>query len=51
MYVRVNFVKYDLRMSDLCVLSWARVQRVCMGSVSSVVVVCAKDYDVLRSVL
>ena len=35
--VRVHFVKYDLRKGDLVVLSWARVRRVCMENLSSVV--------------
>ena len=33
----LNLCKYDLRKGDLFVLRWARVRRVCLGSVSSVV--------------
>ena len=32
--------KYDLRKGDLFVLSWARVQRVMRGSISSALIMC-----------
>ena len=32
--------KYDLRMDDLNVLSWARVQRVRRGSITSELIMC-----------
>ena len=32
--------KYDLRKGALFVLSWARVQRVCQGSISSAMLMC-----------
>ena len=34
--------KYDLRKSDLFVLSWARVQRVRQGSISSELLMCSR---------
>ena len=32
--------RYDRRKGDLCVLSWARVQRACRGKFSSVLLTC-----------
>ena len=40
--------KYDLRMGDLFVLSWARVRQVRWGSISSVLIMCGGG---LRSIL
>ena len=40
--------KYDLRKSDLFVLSWARVQRVSRGSISSELLMCGGG---VRSIL
>ena len=40
--------KYDLRMGDLFVLSWARVRRVRRGSISSELLVCGGG---VRSIL
>ena len=36
----VNLCKYDLRKGDLFVLSWAMVQRVTRGSISSELLMC-----------
>ena len=40
--------KYDLRKGDLFVLSWARVRRVKMGSISSELLMCGRG---VRSIL
>ena len=40
--------KYDLRKGDLFVLSWARVQQVRRGSISSELIMCGED---VRSIL
>ena len=40
--------KYDLRKGDLCVLSWARVRRVRLGSISSELIMCGGG---VRSIL
>ena len=40
--------KYNLRKGDLCVLSWARVQRVGRGSISSELIMCGEG---VRSIL
>ena len=44
----VTLCKYDLRMGDLFVLSWARVQRVRRESLSSELLMCGGD---VRSIL
>ena len=36
----LTLCKYDLRMGDLFVLSWARVRRVRWGSISSELLMC-----------
>ena len=48
MWVGVNLRKYDLRKWDLFVLSWARVQRVRRGSISSQIQICGGG---MRSIL
>ena len=39
--------KYDLRMDDLFVLRWARVQRVWRGSISSELLMCGGDVHII----
>ena len=44
----LTLCKYDLRMGDLFVLSWARVRRVIRGSISSELLMCGGG---VRSIL
>ena len=46
-----SLCKYDLRMGDLFVLSWARVRRVSRGSISSNLLMCGGGvHSILPSV-